>query len=226
MSADLRRVLGAAGKLTWRTGAATLGAITAVMIIAAGTADATTVPPYKAICSGSCHWERLRAPPGLALDVKGQVAAPNTPLIAYQPAVGDPAADFTAAADAMNGTVKLRYTPYGTLTNAEALAHGTGRTEAEAAYSSDGTPRYCATVTSAARGAPLVLRACAASINQWQDFNPVVKSGYVQFQTFATGVGSSIMALNDKGYGGDGSPIINWPAGDDANEFFSPAVSA
>jgi hypothetical protein len=47
-----------------------------------------------------------------------------------------------------------------------------------------------------------------------------------QFQTFATGVGFSIMALNDKGYGGDGSPIINWPAGDGANEFFSPAASA
>jgi hypothetical protein len=224
MNAD--RVLGVARTLTWRTGAAIVGAITAVTMIATGTAGATTVPPYKAICSGSCHWERLRAPQGMALDVKGQVAAPNTPIIAYRPAVGDPAADFTAADDAMNGTLKLRYTPYGTLTNAEALAHGTSLTEAKAAYTSNGTPRYCVTVTSAAKGAPLVLRACAASINQWQDLNPVVKSGYVQFQTFAFGVGTSIMALNDKGYGGDGSPIINWPAGQDANEFFTPAVSA
>jgi hypothetical protein len=224
MNAD--RVLGVARTLTWRTGAAIVGAITAVTMIATGTAGATTVPPYKAICSGSCHWERLRAPQGMALDVKGQVAAPNTPIIAYRPAVGDPAADFTAADDAMNGTLKLRYTPYGTLTNAEVLAHGTSLTEAKAAYTSNGTPRYCVTVTSAAKGAPLVLRACAASINQWQDLNPVVKSGYVQFQTFAFGVGTSIMALNDKGYGGDGSPIINWPAGQDANEFFTPAVSA
>jgi hypothetical protein len=226
MNADPRRVLRAACTLTWRTRAATLGAITAVTMIATGTAGATTVPPYKAICSGSCHWERLKAPQGMALDVKGQVAAPNTPIIAYRPAVGDPAADFTAADDAMNGTLKLRYTPFGTLTNAEALAHGTTLTEAKAAYSSNGTPRYCVTVTSAAKGAPFVLRACAASINQWQDFNPVVKSGYVQFQTFAFGVGTSIMALNDKGYGSDGSPIINWPAGQDANEFFTPAISA
>jgi hypothetical protein len=54
----------------------------------------------------------------------------------------------------------------------------------------------------------------------------VVKSGYVQFQTFATGVGTSIMALNDKGYGGDGSPIINWPADSGGSERFTPAVSA
>jgi hypothetical protein len=212
---NLRHVLGAA-----------LGVVTAVTIIATGTAGATTVPPYKGICSGACHWEWLKAPQGLALDVRGQVAAPNTPIIAYRPAVGDPAADFTSAADQMNGTLKLRYTPYGTVTNAEALAHGTALTEAKAAYTSDGTPRYCVTVSSAAKGAPLVLRACADSINQWQDFTPVVKSGYVELQTFAFGVGTSIMALNDKAYGGDGSPIINWPAGNDANEFFSPAVSA
>jgi hypothetical protein len=156
----------------------------------------------------------------------GFLAGPNTPIIAYRPAVGDPAADFTAAQDAMNGTVKLRYTPYGTLANAEARAHGTSLTEAKAAYGSDSTPRYCVTVTSAAQGAALVLRSCADSITQWQDFNPVVKSGYVQFQTFATGVGTSIMALNDKGYGGDGSPIINWPADSGGNERFTPAVSA
>ena len=41
-----------------------------------------------------------------------------------------------------------------------------------------------------------------------------------------SGGGSSIMGLNDTGYGGDGSPIINWPTGDDGNEFFSPVVSA
>jgi hypothetical protein len=34
------------------------------------------------------------------------------------------------------------------------------------------------------------------------------------------------MALNDKGYGGDGSPIINWPADGGGNERFTPAVSA
>jgi len=226
MTAALRRVpWTAAGQLNWRKVTAIIAALTAATVIGTGTAGAATVSP-RTICSGACHWELLKAPQGLALDVKGQLAASNTPIIAYRPVVGDPAADFTAAADAMNGTVKLRYTPYGTLANAEALAHGSSRTEAEAAYISGGTPRFCVTVPSAAKGAHLVLRPCADSITQWQDFNTVDKSGYVQFQTFATGVGSTIMALNDKGYGGDGSPIINWPTGDDANEFFSPAVYA
>lgn len=70
------------------------------------------------------------------------------------------------------------------------------------------------------------MRSCADGITPVQDFKPVVKSGYIQFQTFATGVGTSIMALNDKGYGGDGSPIINWPAESGGNELFTPAVSA
>jgi hypothetical protein len=38
-----------------------------------------------------------------------------------------------------------------------------------------------------------------------------------------SGGGSSIMALNDTGYGGDGSPIINWPAGEKATSSSPPS---
>ena len=214
----------------------TAGIVSVAMLGAAGVGTAAGAGPAGAgtavtICSNKCHWETLDAPQGLALDVKGQVAAQGTPIVAYRPAVGDPAADFTAEADEMAGRVELRYTPYGTLGNAEKVATGASLAQARAAYTGSGLPRYCVTVVTPKAGVAAILYPCEATTDLpagvVQEFTPDlgVKAGYVEFRTSAPSGGGSIMALNDKGYGGNGTPIIDWPVGDGGNELFRPAVA-
>jgi hypothetical protein len=221
----LRRAAHAQSRRATGVGAAVM--LAAFSFGTAGSASAST-----AICSGQCHWEVLEAPGGMALDVKGQVAGQGTPIIAYRATVGDPAADFTAGFDPLAGTLELQYTPYGTLANAEKIATGSSLAQAKAAYNGDARPRYCVSVTSPVAGTQATLYPCDPTNSLppglIQQLTPGLnyKSGYVEFQTSAPNGGGKLMALNDKAYGGDGSPIIDWPSGNEPNELFTPAVSS
>lgn len=81
-------------------------------------------------------------PSGYNIDVAGQNAASGTRIIEWRANRGDPGQDF-AQVTAPNGGTYLAYVPFGSLAGAKAQSAGYARTHAEAAYSSDGTAKYC-----------------------------------------------------------------------------------
>lgn len=194
----------------------------------------TNVPPTGPVCydhsstdpTAACAWQELGSPGGYNLDVKGQVAASGTPIIAYRAKSGDPAVDLSVVAAAGDASgYQLEYTPYGNYT--DALQHST--TVADSAYSSTGTPLYCVSGVADSAGQSVQLRGCAPTTNQWQDLNAVqlVDGSHRAWEPNYATTNNNPMALNDKGYGGDGSPIINWaPSASFWNEEFYPANAA
>lgn len=187
-----------------------------------------TIHPTAAwSCPGStsCSWQGLDAPGGMQMDVKGQVPSTGTPIIAYEPQPSDPAADFTSKPSGFGSSKQLTYTPYGTLQNAEYL----NPTLAADSYNANGTAKYCVSSVADVSGQALQLRPCATTANRWQDFvsGPAQVGGLMIEPTYgAPGVsaGSKPMAINDKGYGGDGTPLINYAATGSANELFKPGL--
>lgn len=189
------------------------------------------VPPPGAVCTGSsssdpaanCAWQQLGQPSGYSLDVKGRVAKWGTPIIAWKGQSGDPAVDFTVAPGAISNTYLLKYTPYGNYTRA--LQYNA--TVAKSAYNSAGQPQYCVSGVADSAGQQVELRGCAGTTpNQWQDLASakLVAGSHRVWEPSYTG--NNPMALNDKGYGGDGSPIINWaPHASSWNEEFYPGAN-
>lgn len=212
---------------------------------AAGTTDAVTgiayngqnltgsvdTPPAGAVCydhstadpTAACAWQQIGSPGGYELDVSGQLAGSGVPIIAWQGKSGEPSEDFTVAA-ANGGSYLLEYTPYGNLTNALQF---TGKV-ATSAYSSTGTPLFCVSAVQDTSGQQAQLRGCAGTtaVNQWQDFKAVQFVDGNAHRLWEPSYSGSAMALNDKGYGGNGSPIINYAAIGSWNEEFWPAASA
>ena len=70
---------------------AAAGSMLALIPLAASSAGAATA----SICTGHCAWEQLGQPSGYVLDVKGQQAAPGTPIVAWKGIAGNPSEDFT-----------------------------------------------------------------------------------------------------------------------------------
>ncbi|MCL2581561.1 MAG: hypothetical protein FWE35_03805 [Streptosporangiales bacterium] len=200
----------------------------------AGTTDTLTNVQYNGdtaapgpVCSAAatgCSWERLKDPSAMVMDVKGQTPTANTPVIAYGAKAGDPAADFTLTASGTGSSKQIAYTPYGTY----AAAKQTDATLAAAAYSSSGAPLYCVSSIADKSGQPAELRSCATSANEWQDFLSVGSGSYRMLEpTYGkagVSAGSPPMALNDKGFGGNGSPLVNYAAGGSGNEEFTPGT--
>lgn len=189
-------------------------------------AASTTPPPSTAICTAACAWEHLKAPAGMVLDVKGQTAKTNAPLIAYAAKAGDPAADFTVVDGAKGTNVhQYEYTPYGD--RSTALSHDA--TLANEAYNADGSAKFAVSALTDASGTHAVLRPIAPitdEANQWQDFLSVNNpSGYNMLEpTYGANdtAGAHPLALNDKANGGNGSPIISYAAQGTGNELFTP----
>lgn len=208
----------------------------------AGTMDLLTDVTYgtesgaaedPALCYNGCAWQKLGLPAGYDMDVKGRVAKSGTPIIAWHLGSGDPAGDFTVVpASGGTGTYQIEYTPYTSLGHAEAVTSGSSLTGAEAAYDqTTGDPLYCVSAVSSQSGTQAQLRGCAKTTNEWQDFAAVPKSGggghamlEPTYGTPGVAAGKSPLALNDKGYGKNGSPIISYAATGTWNEEFYPAA--
>lgn len=186
--------------------------------------DETAAPGPVCSASTGCSWERLKDPSAMVMDVKGQTPSLNTPVIAYGAKAGDPAADFTLKASGTGTSKQIAYTPYGTRPAAEQADPAL----AAAAYSSDGTPLYCVSSIADKSGQPAELRTCATAANQWQDFLSAGSGSYRQLEpTYGkagVSAGTMPMALNDKGYGGNGTPLVNYAAIASGNEEFTPGT--
>lgn len=188
-------------------------------------------PPSGAVCydhrtadpAAACAWQQIGSPGGYELDVKGGMARSGAPIIAWQGQGGDPAEDFSVAA-ANGGSFLLEYTPYGNLTNALQF----NSTVAKSAYSSTGTPLYCVSAVQETSGQQAQLRGCAGTtaVNQWQDFKAVQWIDGNAHRLWEPSYSGHAMALNDKAYGGNGSPIINYAATGTWNEEFYPGNAA
>jgi hypothetical protein len=175
--------------------------------------------------STGCSWQELDDPSTMVMDVSGQIPSTGAAIIAYAPAPGDPAADFTAVPSGFGSSQQLRYTPYGTLKNAEYL----DATLAADAYNANGSAKYCVSSVADISGQALQLRPCATVANKWQDFvsGGTAVGGTMIEPTYGTpgvSAGSNPMAINDRAYGGDGTPLINYAATDSTNERFKPGV--
>lgn len=213
--------------------------VTSAFIVAdgdqsAGTTDTLTNVQYDGetaapgpVCSPAtgCSWERLKNPSAMVMDVKGQTPALNAPVIAYGAKAGDPAADFTLTASGTGASKQIAYTPYGTY----AAAKQADATLAGKAYnSSTGAPLFCVSSIADKSGQPAELRSCATTANAWQDFLSVGSGSYRELEpTYGqagVSAGSKPMALNDKGYGGNGTPLVNYAAIASGNEEFTPGT--
>lgn len=184
-------------------------------------------PSPAPICSASngCSWQRLADPGSMVMDVKGQTPSTGAAVIAYDAKAGDPAADFTAVKSGFGSSYQLTYTPYGT----QQTAQSDNPALATAAYSAAGSAKYCVSSVADTSGQALQLRPCATTANQWQDFvsGAVTSGGSMIEPTYGTpgvSAGSSPKAINDKAYGGNGTPLINYPATGAGNELFTPGV--
>lgn len=220
--------------------AAAVGSRTATITVtdAAGNSVSTKISytvkkaPASGVCSAStgCAWQRLTNPSSMVMDVKGQTPSTGKPVIAYTPTLGDPAVDFTAVPSGFGTSEQLKYTPYGTRATAEAR----NSTLAAGAYNANGSAKYCVSSVADTAGQALQLRPCATTANEWQDFvhGGDAPGGSMIEPTYATpGVsawagyyGPDPMAINDKGYGGNGSPLINYYDFGTGNELFTPGV--
>jgi hypothetical protein len=197
-------------------------------IAGAGASSASTT--YAPATYQVVH-EQTAVPSGYNLDVASQTAAPGTRIIEWR-AGNDPAEDFALVPAGRGGVIhQLAYVPFGSLTNAKAQPAGYQRTQAILAYDSDGTARYCVEADSVTDGNAR-LEACAstASVADAGQFFAVVAGvdpGHATFQPTYADPGSSPgpdpMALNDAGYGKDGSPIVSWPVNTGQNEEFYTA---
>lgn len=160
----------------------------------------------------------------MVMYVQGQTPNVNTPIVAYGAAAGDPAADFTLKASGTGSSKLITYTPYGTLAGAERA----NPSLATAAYNSDGSAKYCVSAIADTSGQPAELRVCATTANEWQDYLSIGTGSYRQLEptygTAGTNAGSSPMALNDKGNGGNNTPLINYAATGSTNEEFTPGT--
>lgn len=175
--------------------------------------------------------EQTAVPSGYNLDVSGQIAASGTRIIEWR-AGNDPAEDFALVPAGSGGVIhQLVYVPFGSLTNAKAQPAGYQRTQAIAAYSSDGTAKYCVEADGATGGSAR-LEACASTTSEADagEFFAVVAGvdpGHATFQpTYAdpgSSPGSHPVALNDSGYGKNGSWIVSWPVNTRQNEEFYTA---
>lgn len=190
-----------------------------------------TVNPTAAwACQGNtgntaCSWQQLDNPGWIAMDVKGQIPSTGTPIIAYSPKADDPAADFTVVPSGFGSSKQLKYTPDGTQKIAEYL----NPTLAADAYNANGSPKYCVSSVADISGQGYQLRPCATTANRWQDFvvGSAPAGGTMIEPTYGTpgvSAGSKPMAVNDKGYGGNGTPFINYTATGSGNELFKPGV--
>ena len=220
--------------------AAAVGTRTATITVtdAAGNSVSTKISytveraPASGVCSAStgCAWQRLTNPSSMVMDVKGQTPSTRTPVIAYAPRPGDPAVDFTAVPSGFGTSEQLRYTPYGTRATAETRNGAL----ASDAYNANGSAKYCVSSVADTSGQALQLRPCAKTANEWQDFvhGGDTPGGSMIEPTYATpGVsawwgfyGPDPMAVNDKGSGGNGTPLINYPATGTGNELFTPGI--
>lgn len=188
-----------------------------------GAAATVTYTMNQPICSEltGCSWQRFADPSGMAMDVKGQTPHVGTPIIAWAPSLSDPAVDFSAYSTGNGDFELIRYTPYGT----RATAEKDNPALAAAAYNSNGSAKYCVSAVADKTGQPLQLRLCATKANEWQDFLPEAtgpnRDDSMYEPTYGqagVSAGSHPMAINDKAYGGDGTPLINYPASGSGNE--------
>jgi hypothetical protein len=175
--------------------------------------------------STGCSWRGLDTPNPMQMDVSGQIPSTGTAIIAYAPKPDDPAADFTSKPSGFGSSKQLTYTPYGTLQNAEYL----NATLAADAYNANGSAKYCVSSVADISGQALQLRPCATVANKWQDFvsGGTAVGGTMIEPTYGTpgvSAGSNPMAINDRAYGGNGTPLINYAATDTTNERFKPGV--
>jgi Domain of unknown function (DUF4232) len=143
--------------------------------------------------------EQTAVPSGSNIDVAGQNAASGTRIIEWRANRGDPGQDFAQVA-ASNGDTYLAYVPFGSLASAKAQPAGYARTHAEAAYSSDGTAKYCVGVAPNP-GAGALLRPCGSN-----DTDLTLLRG-----------------VNDAAFGHDGAWIISWQKNNQQNEEFYAA---
>jgi hypothetical protein len=202
------------------------GAAGGMAAVGAGPASAAEAPVTYQVVQ-----EQTAVPSGYNLDVAGQIAAAGTRIIEWR-AGNDPAEDFALVPAGQKGVIhQLVYVPFGSLANAEAQPAGYQRTQAVAAYNSDGTARYCVEADSA-EGGNARLEACASTASEANagEFFAVVAGvdpAHATFQpTFAdpgSSPGSHPLALNDAGYGKNGSWIVSWPVSSAQNEEFYTA---
>lgn len=209
------------------TAAGTRTATITVTDVAGDSASTQISYTVNPICSTStgCSWQRLQDPGSLVMYVKGQVPSTNTPIVAYAAQGGDPGADFTAVPSGFGSSQQLTYTPYGTLQTAQ----NDNPTVAAAAYNADGSAKFCVSTVADTSGQPVELRPCASNANEWQDFVPGAPGANISmieptYGTPGVSAGSSPMAINDKGVGGSGTPLINWAAVGSGNELFVPGI--
>jgi len=159
--------------------------------------------------------EQTAIPSGYNIDVAGQNATSGTWIIEWRANRGDPGQDF-AQVTASNGDTYLAYVPFGSLAGAKAQPAGYARTHAEAAYSSDGTAKYCIGVAPNP-GADALLQPCG---NNGTDLT--LLRGVDPGHHIITSA-SSHLALNDAAFGRDGSWIISWQKNSQQNEEFYAA---
>jgi hypothetical protein len=215
------------GSLTWSMRSAIIGAVAASATLGGFMLGGIAAASTASICTGKCSLQQIAVPSGYNLDVQAQSAEAGNPIIVWKAATGDPAQDFTVQATGIGDSYQIKYTPFTNL----AGARSANNTAAEAAYASDGTPKYCVSAVSDQSGVQAQLRDCATSANPWQDFLAVVTSGSDHHAMFeptygqaGVSAGSHPMALNDSGYGKNHSPIIDWPASGSWNEQFWPGA--
>jgi Domain of unknown function (DUF4232) len=172
--------------------------------------NANPAPPYHVIN------EQTAIPSGYNIDVAGQNAAPGTRITEWRASTGDPGQDFAQVA-APNGDTYLAYTPFGSLASGRAQPAGYARSHAEAAYTSNGTAKYCIGVAPNP-GAGALLEPCGT---QGTDLRLMtgVDAGHDIIVS-----ANSHLALNDAGYGRSGSPIISWREKNQQNEEFYAAA--
>lgn len=186
------------------------------------TSSPSPAPSYRVVN------EQTAVPSGYNIDVAGQVAAAGTKITEWRANSNDPAQDFAVLSPPGVDFPQLVYVPFGSLANAKAQPAGYARTQAVAAYNSDGTAKYCVTASSH-KGAGAVLEPCATTINGGQDFvfaNGVDPGHHIIETTYPLAViGSNApeFALNDAGFGKNGSSVISWPANHQQNEEFYSA---
>jgi Domain of unknown function (DUF4232) len=159
--------------------------------------------------------EQTAVPSGYNIDVAGQNATSGTQIIEWQANRNDPGQDF-AQVTAPNGGTFLAYVPFGSLASAKTQPAGYARTHAEAAYSSDGTAKYCVGVApNPGAGAQLV--PCGTQGTGLR-LLPGVDPGH-HIITSA----NSHLALNDAAFGHNGSWLISWHKNSQQNEEFYAA---
>ena len=159
--------------------------------------------------------EQTAVPSGYNIDVAGQNATSGTRIIEWRANRADPGQDF-ARVTAPNGGTYLAYVPFGSLASAKAQPAGYARTHAEAAYSGDGTAKYCVGVAPNP-GADALLRPCGSNGTDLTLLRGVDPGHHIITSA------SSHLALNDAAFGRNGSWIISWQKNNQQNEEFYAA---